>query len=99
MNTILVLRDTVDLKTPFPISSPDHTAPEMTASILGMFVLPLSDGSTCDIPMYYFTSLADTIVSRLSRIVDTMDNVSSTCRGDVAFSYRIRMIIIHPSFL
>jgi hypothetical protein len=62
-NNILVLRDTVDLKNPFPISSADLTAPAMTASILGMFVLPLSDGSTCDIPMYYFPSLADTIVS------------------------------------
>jgi hypothetical protein len=62
-NNILVLRDTVDLKTPFPISSSDRTAPAMTASILGMFVLPFSDGSTCDIPMYYCPSLADTIVS------------------------------------
>jgi hypothetical protein len=62
-NNILVLPDTVDLKTPFPISSADCTAPAMTASILGMFVLPLSYGPTCDIPMYYFPSLADTIVS------------------------------------
>jgi hypothetical protein len=60
---ILVLRGTVDLKTPFPIFSADRTAPAMTASILGMFVLPLYDGSTCDIPMYYCPSLADTIVS------------------------------------
>jgi hypothetical protein len=62
-NNILVLRDTVDLKTPFPISSADRTALTMTASILGMFVLPLSGGSTCDIPMYYCPSLADIIVS------------------------------------
>jgi hypothetical protein len=62
-NYILVLRDMVDLKTPFPISSADRTVPAMTASILGMFVLLLSDGSTCDIPMYYCPSLADTIVS------------------------------------
>jgi hypothetical protein len=63
MNNILVLRHTVDLKTPFPISSADRTAPAMTASILGIFVLSLSDRSTCDIPMYYCPSLADTIVS------------------------------------
>jgi hypothetical protein len=62
-NNILVLRDMVDLKTPFPISSADRTAPAMTASILVMFLLRLSDGSTCDIPMYCCPSLADTIVS------------------------------------
>jgi hypothetical protein len=62
-NNILVLRDTIDLQTPFTISSADRTAPAMTASIFGMFVLPLSDGSTCDIPMYCCPSLADTIVS------------------------------------
>jgi hypothetical protein len=62
-NNILVLRDTVHLKTPFPISSADRTAPAMTALILGTFVLPLSIGSTCDIMMYYCPSLADTIVS------------------------------------
>jgi hypothetical protein len=43
-SNILALRDTVDLKTPFPISSADRTVPAMTASILGMFVLLLSDG-------------------------------------------------------
>jgi hypothetical protein len=63
MNNILLLRDMVDLQIPFPISSSDHTAPAMTASILSMFVLPLSDGSTCDIPVYYCPSLADSIVS------------------------------------
>jgi hypothetical protein len=47
----------------FPISSADQTAPAMTASVRGRFVLPLSDGSTCDIPMYYCPSLADTIMS------------------------------------
>jgi hypothetical protein len=62
-NNILVLRDTVDLKTPFLISSVDHTAPAMTASILGIFVVRLSEGSSCDTPMYYFPCLADTIVS------------------------------------
>jgi hypothetical protein len=62
-NNILVLRDTVDLKTPFPISSADCTAPAMTDSVFGMFVLQLSDGSTCDIPMYYCPSLTDIIVS------------------------------------
>jgi hypothetical protein len=35
----------------------------MTASVRGTFVLQLSDGSTCDIPMYYCPSLSDTIVS------------------------------------
>jgi hypothetical protein len=50
-NNILVLRDMVDLKTPFLISRADHTAPAMISSILGFFILPLSDGSTCDIPM------------------------------------------------
>jgi hypothetical protein len=36
-----------------------------------------------------------TLRVRLSRIVDTMDTVSSTCQVAVAFSCRIRMI--HPS--
>jgi hypothetical protein len=62
-NNILVLRDTVDLETPFPISSADRTAPAMTASVRGTFVLPLSDRSMCDIPMYYCPSLAETSVS------------------------------------
>jgi hypothetical protein len=62
-SNILVLRDTVDLQTPFPISSAHRTAPAMTALVIGIFFLPLSDGSTCDIPMYYCPSLADTIVS------------------------------------
>jgi hypothetical protein len=62
-NNILVLRDTVDLKMSLPIYSADGTAPAMTASILGMFVLPLSDGSICDILILYYPSLADTIVS------------------------------------
>jgi hypothetical protein len=43
-NNILVLRDTVDLKTPFPISSADRTVPAMKASILGIFVLPILMG-------------------------------------------------------
>jgi hypothetical protein len=60
---ILVLRDMVDLETPFPISSADRTAPSMTVSVRDTFVLPLSDRSTCDIPMYYLPSLADTIFS------------------------------------
>jgi hypothetical protein len=62
-NNINVLHDTFDLEHPFPISSADRTAPGMMASIHGNFVLPLSDGSTCDIQMYYFPSLADTIIS------------------------------------
>jgi hypothetical protein len=52
----------VDLNTPFLISSADRTAPEMTASIIGMFVLTLYDGSTCYIWMCYCPSLADVIV-------------------------------------
>jgi hypothetical protein len=39
----------------------------------------------------------NTLQVRLSRIVDTMDTVSSTCRVAVAFSCHIRMIMIHPS--
>jgi hypothetical protein len=35
----------------------------MTASILGIFFLALSDESTCYIPMFYCPCLADTIVS------------------------------------
>jgi hypothetical protein len=62
-NDINVLQDTIDLKNPFLISSANRTAPAMTASVRGTFVLPLSDGSTCDIPMYYCPSLDDTIVS------------------------------------
>jgi hypothetical protein len=61
-NNINVLRDTVALESQFPISIANHTAPYMMASVCGTFVLP-SDGSTCNIPMYYFPSLADTIVS------------------------------------
>jgi hypothetical protein len=62
-NNINVLQDTIDLEKQFPILSADRTAPAMKASIRGTFVLPLSDGSTCDIPMYYLPSLADTTVS------------------------------------
>jgi hypothetical protein len=58
-NNINIFQDTIDLEKPFPISSVNRTAPAMMASIRGTCVLPLSDGSTCDIPMYdfpYFTS-------------------------------------------
>jgi hypothetical protein len=62
-NNINVLQDTVDLEKPFPISSANRTAQAMMASIRGTCVLSLLDGSTCDIPMFYCPSLADTIVS------------------------------------
>jgi hypothetical protein len=62
-NEINVFCDTVALENPFPISSADRTAPAMMASVRGTFVLPLYDGSNCDIRMYYCPSLADTIVS------------------------------------
>jgi hypothetical protein len=61
-NDINVLRNTTALENPFPISSANQTAPALTASVRGTFVLPLYDGSTCDIPMYYCPSLTDTIV-------------------------------------
>jgi hypothetical protein len=61
-NDINVLRDTVDLENQFRISSADRTAPAMMASVRGTFVLLLSDGSKCDIQMYYCPSLADTII-------------------------------------
>jgi hypothetical protein len=61
-DNINVLQDTVDLDKPFPISSANRTAPTMMASIRGTFVIPLLDGSVCDIPVYYLPSLADTIV-------------------------------------
>jgi hypothetical protein len=35
----------------------------MTATIKGTFVLPISDGTTCNILLYYCASLKDTIVS------------------------------------
>jgi hypothetical protein len=70
----------------------------MTASVRGTFVLPLYDGSTCDIPMYYCPSLSNsTLRVQPLLLVYTMDTVSSTCRVDVAFSCHIRMIMIHPS--
>jgi hypothetical protein len=62
-NDINVLRVTIALENPFNISSADLTAPAMTASVCGTFILPLSDGSTCDVLMYYCPSLADTILS------------------------------------
>jgi hypothetical protein len=62
-NNINVLQDTVALDKPFPISSADRNGPAIMASIRGTFVLLLSDGSTCDVLMYYFPSLADTILS------------------------------------
>jgi hypothetical protein len=63
MKDINILRGTVSLENPFPISSANRTAPAMMVSVSGTFVHLLSDGSTCDIPMYYCPSLSDTIVS------------------------------------
>jgi hypothetical protein len=62
-NNINVLQDTVDIEKLFPILSAYHTAPDKMASIHGTFILLLSDGYKCDIPMYYWPSLADTIMS------------------------------------
>jgi hypothetical protein len=45
------------------IASADRTRPAMLASVLGTYVLRLSDGTTCDIPMYLCPSLSDTIIS------------------------------------
>jgi hypothetical protein len=63
MHNINGLHNTVDLEHPFLISSADYNVLAMMTLIRGTFVLPLSDGSTCNIPVYYFSSLADTIVS------------------------------------
>jgi hypothetical protein len=60
--------DSFDLKKLFPISSADRTALAMMASIHGTFVLLLLDDSTCDILMYYFPSLADTIIPTLHEL-------------------------------
>jgi hypothetical protein len=70
MNNINVLCDTVELDHPFPITSADRTIPAMTASVRDTFFLPLSDGYTCDTPMYYCLSMADAIVSHQHFIND-----------------------------
>jgi hypothetical protein len=62
-NNINVLRDTVELEHLFPITSADHTMSAMTALVRGTFAIRISNGSTCNIPMYYSASLSDTIVS------------------------------------
>jgi hypothetical protein len=62
-NNINVLPDTVALESPFSITSADRTALAMMVSVHGIFVLPLLDGVTCDIPMNYCQFLADTIIS------------------------------------
>jgi hypothetical protein len=97
-NNILVLPGTADLKTPFPISSADRTAPAMTASILGTFVLPLSDGSTCDIPMCYCPSLADTIVSphHFTSSAIAARKYNGYCLIDMPGCCHIQTIMIHP---
>jgi hypothetical protein len=60
---VALLSDTVTLEHPFPISSADRKSMPMTATIKCTFILPLSDGTTCNIPMYYCASLTDMIVS------------------------------------
>jgi hypothetical protein len=62
-NDITVLSNRVKLGNPFPVASADRTSPAMLASVLGTYVLRLSDGTTCDIPMYFCPSLLDTIIS------------------------------------
>jgi hypothetical protein len=63
MNDISVLSNQVQLANPFPVASADRPSPAMLASVLGTYVLRLSDGTTCDIPMYLCPSLSDTIIS------------------------------------
>jgi hypothetical protein len=62
-NDITVLSNRVKLDNPFPVASADRTSPAMLAPVLGTYILLLSDGTTCDIPMYFCPSLSDTIIS------------------------------------
>jgi hypothetical protein len=62
-NDITVLSNRVKLDIPFPVASADRTIPAMLAFVRGTYVLRLSDGTTCDIPMYVCPSLSDTIIS------------------------------------
>jgi hypothetical protein len=61
-NDITVRSNLVQLGNPFPVASADRTSPAMLASVLGTYVLQLSDGTTCDVPMYLCPSLSDTII-------------------------------------
>jgi hypothetical protein len=63
MNDITVLSNRVQLANPFPVASADRTSPAILVSVLGTYVLRLSDGTTCDIPMYLCPSLSYTIIS------------------------------------
>jgi hypothetical protein len=63
MNEINVFSNRVQLDNTFPVASTDHTIPAPLASVHGTYVLRLSDGTTCDIPMYLCPSLSDTIIS------------------------------------
>jgi hypothetical protein len=63
INDITVLSNRVKLDNPFPVASADRTSPTMLASVLGTYILRLSDGTTCNIPMYFCPSLSDTIIS------------------------------------
>jgi hypothetical protein len=62
-NDISVLSNRVKLDNPFPVASADRTSPAMLASVLGTYILRLSDGTTCDIPIYFCPSISDTIIS------------------------------------
>jgi hypothetical protein len=62
-NNITVLSNRVNLDNLFPVASADRTSPAMLASVLGTYILRLSYGTTCDIPMYFCPSLSDTIIS------------------------------------
>jgi hypothetical protein len=60
---VVRLSDMVTMEHLFPISSADRKGMPMTATIKGTFVLLISDGTTCNIPMYYCALLIDTIFS------------------------------------
>jgi hypothetical protein len=62
-NDISVLSTRVKLDNPFPFARADRTIPAMLAYVLGTYILRLSDGTTCNITMYFCPSLSDTIIS------------------------------------
>jgi hypothetical protein len=90
-NDISVLSNRVKLDNPFPVASADRTSPAMLASVLGTYILRLSDGTTCDIPMYFCPSLSDTIIS--PQHLTTMDASHQLFRlisqDVVGFSFRV----------
>jgi hypothetical protein len=96
---IHVLQDTTDPDKPFPISSANSTAPAMKASIRGTFascsrivlhvIFRFMIAHPLQIPSYRLCT---------TPVVGTMDTVSLTCKDASAFSWRIHMIIMHPSF-